>query len=230
MSAADGAPDHPLAALAWLGHVVVAQDPAAAVADAEPAGGPRSDLVALSSGPGRTAARSADPGRDRGRRARGRCSRTSGSGRGTSSSTVPTGPLRCLPMMISATPGFSEASFVVVLVAEHEHDEVGVLLDVPALPEVGHHRPLVGPRLDGARELRDGDHRDVQLTRQDLQPAADLADLLDAAVARVLGPHQLQVVDDQQPERVAAGAAGAPSRAARARRDRSSRRRTAAPW
>src|SRR3954467_204751 len=58
---------------------------------------------------------------------------------------------------------------VVVLVAVDEHDEVGVLLDLAGLAQVGEHRALVGPRLDAARELRQRDDRDLELAREDLQ-------------------------------------------------------------
>jgi hypothetical protein len=40
----------------------------------------------------------------------------------------------------------------------------------------------------------------VELSRQDLQTAADLPDLLHAAVGAAVGPHQLQVVHDDQAE------------------------------
>src|SRR3712207_8689219 len=43
--------------------------------------------------------------------------------------------------------------------------------------------------------------RDIELAREDLQAAADLADLLDPALRRVLRPHQLEVVDDDQAQR-----------------------------
>ena len=58
--------------------------------------------------------------------------------------------------------------------------------------------------LGRAAELGDGDHRHLQLAREDLQPAADLAHLLDAAVADAVRPHQLEVVDDDQAEAAAA--------------------------
>ena len=88
---------------------------------------------------------------------------------------------------------------VVVLVAVDEHDQVGVLLDLAGLAEVRQERALVGASLDSARQLRDRDHGNVQLARQQLEAAADLPDLLDAAVRARLGPHELQVVHDQQP-------------------------------
>src|SRR5215212_2590402 len=90
----------------------------------------------------------------------------------------------------------------VVLVAIDEHDDVGVLLDLARLAQVRQQRLLVRSRLDRARELRHRDHRHLQLAREHLEAAADLADLLDATVRRVLRSHQLQVVDDDQAETV----------------------------
>src|SRR3954466_12107445 len=51
---------------------------------------------------------------------------------------------------------------VVVLVAVDEHDEVGVLLDLAGLAQVGEHRALVGARLDAARQLRQRDDGDLE--------------------------------------------------------------------
>ena len=116
------------------------------------------------------------------------------------STTSPTGPLRCLAMMMSASPGRSD-SLVVVLLAVDEHHEVGVLLDLARLTEVGQDRLLVATALlDGAAQLRERDHRHVQLAGEALEAAGDLADLLDAALDPALVAHQLQVVDDDQAE------------------------------
>ena len=89
---------------------------------------------------------------------------------------------------------------VVVLGPVEQEDHVGVLLDGARLAEVGHPRAAVLAVLDGPVELREGDHRDVQLAGQRLEPAADLGDLLLAAVARVLGVDELDVVDHDQAE------------------------------
>ena len=97
---------------------------------------------------------------------------------------------------------------VVVVVAVDEDHEVGVLLDLARLAQVAEQRPLVGPRLDAARELRQRDHRDLQLAGQDLQATAHLADLLDPALDAAVGAHQLQVVDDDQPEAALGGVLG----------------------
>src|SRR5207247_9829649 len=62
------------------------------------------------------------------------------------------------------------------------------------------HRPTAGALLGSTRELRDPDNRHAQLAGEDLQPAAELTDLLDPIRAWVLGSHQLEVVDDHEPE------------------------------
>src|SRR6476620_9188021 len=89
---------------------------------------------------------------------------------------------------------------VVVLVAVDEHDEVRVLLDGAGLAQVGEDRALVGARLDAAVELAQRDDRHVDLARGQLEPAAHLADLLDAAFDPLVGVHELEVVDDDQAE------------------------------
>src|SRR5918992_470350 len=91
---------------------------------------------------------------------------------------------------------------VVVLLAVDEHDDVGVLLDLPAFTKVGEHRDRRVARLDGARQLRHRDHGDLELAGEDLEPAAHLADGLDAAVGAAVGAEQLEVVHDDQPEPV----------------------------
>src|SRR3954451_1500871 len=91
---------------------------------------------------------------------------------------------------------------VVVLVPVDEHHEVRILLDLARFAQVREQRLLVRTRLDATRKLRHRDHRHLQLARQHLEPAADLADLLDAAVGAVLGATQLQVVDEHEAELV----------------------------
>ena len=74
----------------------------------------------------------------------------------------------------------------------------------PRLAEVGELGTLVRAALRVAVELRDGDHRDLELLAQELERPADLGDLLLAVVVATVARHQLQVVDDDQPEAVPA--------------------------
>ena len=91
----------------------------------------------------------------------------------------------------------------VVVLAVEEGDHVGVLLDLPRLAQVGELRLRRRALLGRARELGDRQHRHLELAGEDLQPAADLADLLDPVGAVVVGAHQLHVVDDDQAEAAA---------------------------
>ncbi len=83
--------------------------------------------------------------------------------------------------------------------------DLGAGDEAAGLAQVGEHRPLVGAVLELTVELREGDHGRFELARQDLQPARELGDL-DLAVLRPPGRrHQLEVVDDDQPEVAVAG-------------------------
>ena len=66
------------------------------------------------------------------------------------------------------------AAFVVGF-AMDEHHDVGVLLDGTGLAQVGEHRALVRAALEVARQLAEREHRDLELTGEDLQPTADRA-------------------------------------------------------
>ncbi len=83
--------------------------------------------------------------------------------------------------------------------------EPGVGGETARLTEVGQHRPLVGAGLEVPAELAEGDDRHLHLAGQDLQVAADLADLELAVLGRAAAAHQLQVVDDDQGELAVAG-------------------------
>src|SRR4051812_14529665 len=91
---------------------------------------------------------------------------------------------------------------VVVLVAVDEHHQVGVLLDRARLAQVAQHRALVGPLLDAAVELRQRDHRHLELARERLEAAAYLPDLLDPVLHVPGRAHQLQIVDQDQAQPV----------------------------
>src|SRR5690606_27526348 len=57
-------------------------------------------------------------------------------------------------------------ALAVVFLAEHEHDDVGVLLDRAGLAQVAELRPLVLAALDLAGKLRESDDRDRKLDRK----------------------------------------------------------------
>ena len=75
------------------------------------------------------------------------------------------------------------AIFIVVIIAVNEHDDVRILLDGAGFTQVAHHRALVGALLDRAVELRQRNHRALQLFGQHLQPARDFAQLGGPVVA-----------------------------------------------
>ena len=74
-----------------------------------------------------------------------------------------------------------------------------------ALAQVGHHRLLVDALLDAAVELRERDDRHAQLLGERLEAARDLGDLGGAVLLVARHLHELQVVDDHEPEPVLAG-------------------------
>ena len=115
--------------------------------------------------------------------------------------TLPVGPLRCLPMMTSATRSPVLRLQPVALGPVEEEDHVGVLLERARLAQIGELGLLALAGLDRARELGERHHRHVQLLGQRLERARDLGDLL-LPVLRVAPPHELQVVDHDQVEPV----------------------------
>ena len=72
----------------------------------------------------------------------------------------------------------------------------------PDFPKVGQLRPLVLALFDRTAELREADHRHVQLLGELLQAAADFGDFLDAVFVGVAARslQQLQIVDDDDPD------------------------------
>ena len=73
-------------------------------------------------------------------------------------------PPRCrefsLPLpRVGVVAGVRRSPFQVVVLAEYEHDDVGVLLDVAGGAQIAELRSMVVARVGGAIELRDGDHR-----------------------------------------------------------------------
>ena len=70
-----------------------------------------------------------------------------------------------------------------------------------ALAKVRELGAFVGALLQGPVELRERQDGDVQLLGERLEAAGDLADLLLARVDALVAFHELQVVDDDQPER-----------------------------
>ena len=78
--------------------------------------------------------------------------------------------------------------------------QLGVGGEAPGLAQVGEHRPLVLAVLELAVQLRQAQHRRVELAGEDLQATRQLRHLDLAALDAPARRHELQVVDDDQPE------------------------------
>src|SRR5258706_6135717 len=87
------------------------------------------------------------------------------------------------------------------LLSEDEHHQIGVLLDRPRFAKVRELRALVlgSALLRSARQLRKRDDRNSQLSRESLERARDVADLLLPALGVGRTLHQLEVVDHDHP-------------------------------
>jgi hypothetical protein len=93
----------------------------------------------------------------------------------------------------------TRADVVVRSRARYEKDEVAVLLNRPALPEVGQLRlPVAGAFLDFAIELGNGNDRNIELLGQVFETAADLCHLLNPVFEAMGAGKKLKVVDDQK--------------------------------
>src|SRR5215213_686398 len=97
--------------------------------------------------------------------------------------------LTCRTVAVLADDYLSDALIVrgggVVLVPVQKHHHVRVLLDRSRISQVREQGALVVALLDRARELRYGEHRHVEVAREDLQTAADLRYLLLAVLRAV---------------------------------------------
>ena len=87
---------------------------------------------------------------------------------------------------------------VIHLVAVNEQDHVGILLDSARFAQVGHDRTFVRALLQRAVQLGQRDHGTTEFFRQAFQAPRNLGNLRGAVVARRIGRHQLQVIDDDQ--------------------------------
>src|SRR5262245_52307150 len=92
--------------------------------------------------------------------------------------------------------------FVVDDVAIDEEDDVAILLQRTGFSKIRELRALVRPLFERAVELREREHGALELLREALEAARDLADLLLAAGLGGLrrAAHELQVIDEDEAE------------------------------
>ena len=92
--------------------------------------------------------------------------------------------------------------WLVELFPVEEDDHISGLLDLAAVPQVAQLAALVRSLLALTRHLRQCDNDTIQLLRQHLQPLCDVTDTVGRLVA--VATDKRQVIDDDQPELVAA--------------------------
>ena len=88
-------------------------------------------------------------------------------------------------------------AFLIVLLAEHEHHDVGILFDRPGFTQVRQLRALIFAVFHLTRQLRQGDHGDVELFRDGLEAHGDFRDFIHPVFAFARPAHQLEIVDNQ---------------------------------
>src|SRR6202022_3803881 len=81
-----------------------------------------------------------------------------------------------------------------------EYDEIGVLLERPGLSQVAELGSMVSALLRRAGKLAHRDHRDIELHRETLEGARDFRDFLGAILGSSRTRHQLDVVNNDQPD------------------------------
>ena len=113
-------------------------------------------------------------------------------------------PYGCVAVLNYVDLGYAAAPEVRIGVTVGNHDDVGVLLDLAGVAQVGHLRLLRRARFDAAVELGQDDDRDVQFLGHRLDAAADGAELkVPVLLTRTcFGRDQTDVVDDDQVQRL----------------------------
>src|SRR5579864_808873 len=91
----------------------------------------------------------------------------------------------------------------IVFLTKDKHDDVGILLDRAGFAQIGQLRAFVLALLNRARQLRQGQHRHIELLGDSLEAAGDLGNFLNAVLLSPAGTrwaHELEVIDDDQPQ------------------------------
>src|SRR3546814_14091302 len=89
-----------------------------------------------------------------------------------------------------------------LILAEHEQHHVRVLFDRARFAQIGKLRALVLAPLDRTAELRERQHRHIEILGQRLEPAADFGDFLHAIVAAAAprAREQMKIIDHHRSE------------------------------
>src|SRR3990172_4333486 len=106
-------------------------------------------------------------------------------------------PLGILTGGVTSLPLFL-AEISVIPVDEEHH--IGILLNAPALTQVGQLRYVGLARLHCAAELGEGQHRHMELPGQGLEGPGDLAHLLHPVVLKATARDELDIVHYHQVE------------------------------
>ncbi len=109
---------------------------------------------------------------------------------------------------------------MVDLVTVDERYHVGILFDRTRFAQVRHHRTLVGALLEGAIQLRQRNHRAIELLGDRFQGPRDFGNFVDAALLGARHLHQLQIIDHDQRQITVLALQPAGPRAQLARRQR----------
>ena len=103
-----------------------------------------------------------------------------------------------LPVQMFFGAGAGLFVFQVILLAEYEHDDVGVLLDGPRFAKIGELRAFVVALFDLTRELREGNDGNGEFLGEGFEAGGDLGEFLNAVFPFFGGAgEQLKVIDDE---------------------------------
>tara|TARA_R100000654_G_scaffold48020_3_gene74198 strand:+ start:448 stop:753 length:306 start_codon:yes stop_codon:yes gene_type:complete len=82
-------------------------------------------------------------------------------------------------------------------------DLVGLLLNLTSLAQVSHEGPSVGSRLESSVKLRQGQDTHILILSHALQGLSVVSDSMSRLAISLLTPHPLEVVNDEQANRLA---------------------------
>ena len=119
------------------------------------------------------------------------------------SRTTPVGPVSLLrdDELRGARIRVIGVPVVCIFPVDQDHN-VGILLECAGLAQVRKLRTMIGSRLGSAAQLRQHEHRHIQLLGEPFKRSRDRAELQGAVLETAAPAHQLDIVDDQQAQAV----------------------------